>query len=191
MVSTTLFVKNMVCNRCIKVVKEELEKTGLQVEKIKLGEVQINSNNQPDLKQIKAILEENGFELLEDKNIKLTEAIKTLIIKLIHHSEQHELKENYSDIISREIGKDYHFLSNLFSGIEHITIEKYIILQKIEKVKELLIYNEYTLSEIAYRMHYSSAAHLSAQFRQITGLSPTEFRKQNHHDRKPLDSIGN
>ncbi|GAL86533.1 AraC family transcriptional regulator [Sporocytophaga myxococcoides] len=183
-----LYIKNMVCNRCIKVVREELEKLSVNVKDIRLGEVIINSPNEPNMTKIKEVLEENGFELLEDKKIKLVEKIKTLLIDQIHHHEG-ELEVNYSEFLSKEIGKDYHTLSNLFSSIENLTIEKFIILQKIEKVKEYLIYNELTLSELAYKLGYSSVAHLSNQFKQITGFSPSEFKKLKTHQRKPLDGI--
>lgn len=179
----------MVCNRCIRVVKEELEKINLIIEDIQLGEATVASEHNIDLEKIKTVLENSGFELLEDKNVRLIERIKTLVIDLIHHKKGERGNKNYSEIISKEIGKDYHFLSNLFSSIENITIEKFIILQKIERVKELLIYDELTLSEISFRMDYSSVAHLSAQFKQVTGLSPTEFKKLKNRSRKPLDEI--
>ncbi|MBO9701011.1 MAG: helix-turn-helix domain-containing protein [Sporocytophaga sp.] len=183
-----LYIKNMVCNRCIKVVKDELEKLSVNVKDIRLGEVVIDAPKEPEMSKIKEVLEENGFELLEDKKVKLVEKIKTLLIEQIHHHEG-ELDVNYSEFLAKEVGKDYHTLSNLFSSIENLTIEKYIILQKIEKVKEYLIYNELTLSELAYKLGYSSVAHLSNQFKQITGFSSSEFKKLKGHQRKPLDDI--
>jgi AraC-like DNA-binding protein len=180
----------MVCNRCIKVVKDEFEKLNYNVKDIKLGEVVLESNESINIQNIKKVLEENGFELLEDKNVKLIDRIKTFIIEHIHHNKKSEpLKENYSGYISKKIGKDYAYLSHLFSSIEGITIEKYIIHQKLEKVKELLIYDELTLSEIAYRLGYSNVGHLSSQFKQITGMSPSEFKKMLSKDRKSLDEI--
>jgi len=180
----------MVCNRCIKVVKEEFEKIGLTVNTIKLGEAEVSSKKEIVLEPIKKTLQENGFELLEDKNVKLIESIKTLVINAIHHTNKGEhLSENYSDYIAKTVGKDYSYLSHLFSSIENITIEKYIIHQKIERVKELLVYDEMTLSEIAYKLGYSSVGHLSAQFKQITGMSPSEFKKLQNKDRKPLDHL--
>lgn len=178
----------MVCDRCIRVVKEEFEKHGLTVKSIKLGEVEVDGPKEIGISEIREILEKNGFELVEEKSAKLIGQIKNLVIQLVHHNKE-ELKQNYSEILSKEIGKDYHYLSHLFSSVENITIEKYIILQKIEKVKELLIYGELTLSEIGWKMGYSSVSHLSSQFRQVTGMSPTEFKNLKNRDRKPLDKL--
>lgn len=184
-----LHIKNMVCDRCIKVVTEELEKLDLLINNIKLGEAEISSDKEIDLGKVKAVLEKNGFELLEDKSFKIIEKIKTIIIDSIHHKKGKKTHQNYSELISKEIGKDYHYLSTLFSSIENVTIEKYIIHQKIEKVKELLIYDELNLSEIAFQLGYSSVAHLSSQFKQVIGLSPTEFKKQKNRNRSPLDQV--
>jgi AraC family transcriptional regulator len=185
-----IYIKNMVCNRCIKVVQEEFEKLNLLVKDIRLGEAVIEGTEKVNPNKIKEVLEKNGFELLEDKNVKLIEQVKTLVIELIHHNKKGELlKENYSDYISKKIGKDYSYISHLFSSVEGITIEKYIIQQKIEKVKELLIYDELTLSEISYQLGYSSVGHLSSQFKQVTGMSPSEFKKLTSKDRKPLDEV--
>ena len=185
-----IYIKNMVCNRCVKVVKEGLEKIGLEVDYIRAScEAEINSPKEIDPEKIKAVLEENGFELLEDKNHKLIEKVKTLIIDLIDNKKGEKLNQNYSDILSKEIGKDYHTISTLFSSTENITIEKYIILQKIERIKELIVYDELNLSEIAFRLGYSSVAHLSNQFKQVTGMSPSEFKKLRNKDRKPLDRV--
>jgi AraC family transcriptional regulator len=183
-----LYIKNMVCNRCIKVVREELEKLSMKVKDIQLGEAVIEAAEEPDMSKIKEVMEANGFEVLEDKKVKLVEKIKTLLIEQIHHQEG-KFGLNYSEFLSKEIGRDYHSLSQLFSSIENLTIEKFIILQKIEKVKEYLIYNELTLSELAYKLGYSSVAHLSNQFKQVTGFSPSEFKKLKTHQRKPLDGI--
>lgn len=184
-----LFVKNMVCDRCIRVVKEELEKTGFQVGRIVLGEVEVRSETSIDKKKVNDVLMKAGFELLEDKNVKLIEKIKTLVIELVHHASEKNARLNLSDYISKEVGKDYHSLSTLFSQKEGITIEKFFILQKIERVKELLIYGELTLSEISYQLSYSSVAHLSNQFKQVTGLTPSEFRKISS-GRNPIDKVG-
>ncbi|MGZ5302723.1 MAG: helix-turn-helix domain-containing protein [Bacteroidia bacterium] len=190
MALNTIYVKNMVCNRCIRVVKEELESLGYKLQNIQLGEVSIDSGKAIDLNKIREVLAENGFELLEDKKVQLINQIKTLIIDTIHHKILEDFNKNYSDFISQELGKDYTYLSHLFSTQEGITIEKYIIMQKIERVKELLVYDELTLSEISYKMNYSSVAHLSGQFKQVTGLTPTQF-KQNHDTsaRKSLDKV--
>jgi len=184
-----LYIKNMVCDRCVKVVKDELEKLGLTVNKITLGEAEVENPDHIDKTVIAHTLEASGFELLEDKNIRLVERIKTFIIQLIHHSSK-EIQTNFSVLIAKELGKDYHYLSTLFSGIENITIEKFIILQKIEKVKELLIYDELSLSEIAYTLGYSSVSHLSSQFKQVTGFTPSQFKKLKSKTRNPLDKVG-
>lgn len=180
----------MVCNRCIKVVKDELELLNLKVNDIKLGEVTLaGAISHSDLSSIKAKLEENGFELLDDKRAQTIEKIKNVIISLIHHNEPAKLNANFSDLIAEKIGQDYNYLSNLFSSTENLTIEKFIILQRIERVKELLVYNEYTLSEIAYQAGYSSVQHLSAQFKKITGLTPGHFKAIKENRRKGLDEI--
>lgn len=181
----------MVCNRCIKVVNEELLKMGLQVQKIELGKVELL--NEPDTQQlstIKVLLTNNGFDLIDDKKIKTIERIKTLIINAVHYNyEGKTVKSNYSDYISGNIGMDYSYLSALFSSCENTTIEKYTILQKVERVKELVVYNELTLSEIADQMGYSSVQHLSSQFKKITGLTPSHFRQIPKNSRKPIDKI--
>jgi AraC-like DNA-binding protein len=187
----TLHIKNMVCNRCIKVVREELEKLDYTIEKIELGEVVITSTKKKfQLDKIKKSLEENGFELIGSRNANIIERVKILIIKLIHHNST----ENQSDInlhneIIKEAGLSYQYVSSLFSSMEGITIEKFIIHQKIEKVKELIVYDELTLSEIAYRLGYSSVQHLSNQFKKVTGLSPSYFKKLKSKKRKSLDRI--
>jgi len=168
-----LHIKNMVCNRCIKVVKEELEKLGITVLNISLGEVEVlKPINKQSLEKVKNVLLNNGFELIENQKVKLIEAIKKTIIESIYsNSVDNNGKKNFSDLIVEKIGKDYHYLSVLFSSQESITIEQYYILQKIERAKELLKYGELTLSEIAYRLNYSSVQHLSNQFKKVTGFS--------------------
>ena len=187
----TLHIKNMVCNRCIKVVREELEKLNYTVVNIELGEVVITSNKkkfQPG--EIKKSLEENGFEIIDSRNANIIERIKILIIKLIHHSSTENQSDiNLHDEIIKEADLSYQYVSSLFSSMEGITIEKFIIHQKIEKVKELIVYDELTLSEIAYRLGYSSVQHLSNQFKKISGLSPSYFKKLKSKKRKPLDQI--
>jgi AraC family transcriptional regulator len=187
----TLYVKNMVCDRCIRIVKEELEKIGLDVRSIRLGEVVIAANDMPDMVRIRNVLEKNGFELIDDKKVKIIEQIKTLIINLVHHGNSGKSPAiNYSAYIAQEVGHEYHYLSGLFSSIENTTIEKYLILQKIERVKELLVYNEMTLSEIAYQMGYSSVQHLSNQFKKVTGFTPSYFKTIKENKRIPLDKVG-
>ena len=149
--STHLYIKNMVCNRCIKVVKDELENIGLLVEEIKLGEVRVDGPIDPDvMKVVKDKLNENGFALLDDKKAQIVEKIKSVVIDLVRQSENDRPKMNYSHIIAERVGYDYNYLSTLFSSMESLTIERYTILQRIERVKELLVYDEHTLSEIAF-----------------------------------------
>jgi AraC-like DNA-binding protein len=192
MKTTHLAVKNMVCDRCIGVLTRELQKEGFSVIKTKLGEVEIATHiGQEDLEKIKKILKINGFELVEDRKQKVVEQIKTLVIEIIHRNlEATPLLMNYSDYLSKKLGFDYSYLSMLFSSHEGITIEKYIILQKIERVKELLSYGELTLSEIAYQMNYSSVQHLSNQFKKVTGISPSAYKQQKNKVRKGLDEVG-
>lgn len=186
----TLYVKNMVCGRCIRIVKEELEKVGLDVRSIQLGEVVVAANRKPDFSEIRRVLQENGFELIDDKKVRIIEQIKTLIISLVHHGKGRKSPTvNYSEYIAAELGYDYHHLSTLFSSIENTTIEKYIIHQKIERVKELLVYNESSLSEIAYEMGYSSVQHLSNQFKKVTGFTPSYFKTIKENKRRPLDQV--
>ncbi len=187
----TLHIKNMVCNRCIKVVKEEMEKLNYRVEKIELGEVVISSDKDKfNLEKIKIALEENGFELFDSRNANIIESIKILIINSIHHQSIESFSDiNLSNEIVNETGLSYQYVSSLFSATEGITIEKFIISQKIEKVKELIVYDELTLSEMAYNLGYSSVQHLSNQFKKITGLTPTYFKRLKKKKRKPLDKI--
>jgi len=181
----------MVCNRCIKVVREELEKLDYTIKKIELGEVVLTSDKKKfQLDKIKKSLEENGFEVIDSRNANIIERVKILIIKLIHHnSTENQSDINLHDEIINEAGLSYQYVSSLFSSMEGITIEKFIIHQKIEKVKELIVYDELILSEIAYRLGYSSVQHLSNQFKRITGLSPSYFKKLKSKKRKPLDRI--
>lgn len=187
--TTVLFVKNMVCNRCIKVVRDELQKLGHDVRSITLGEVVIAG--EPDMAKIGDMLKENGFELLEDQRKHTIEKIKQAVLKLVRRdAEQNPVALKTSEFIAREVGKDYHSLSTLFSSIENITIEQYVILQRIELVKELLKYGELTLNEISYKLGYSSVAHLSNQFKKVTGMTPTLFKRMVGNIRTPLDKVG-
>ena len=173
----------MVSLRCKMMVKEELKKVGLKHTSIDLGVVEImESTTQTQLEQLRKNLLMSGLELLEDKKSILIEKIKNVIIEMIHHSDEVP-KVNYSDHISEKLGYDYTYLANTFSEVKGITIQQFIIINKIEKVKELLLYDELMLSEIAYKLHYSSVAHLSNQFKKITGLTPT-FYKQLKEKRK-------
>lgn len=186
----TLHIKNMVCNRCIRVVTEELNMLGLQVKSVELGEAVIEDKfNEKNLDKISKVLTENGFELIDNRKGQLIDNIKTAIIELIHHQKEKSEHVNFSDYLSKEVGYDYSYLSNLFSSVEGTTIEKYIIHQKIEKAKELLVYDELTLSEISWQLGYSSVQHLSRQFKKITGLTPSHFKKVKENRRKPLDEV--
>lgn len=189
----TLYIKNMVCNRCIAAVKQELEHQGLHPEVVSLGEATIAEQQLSDEQQtsLDAALVRLGFERIDDRKGRLIEAIKKSIIQKIHHTNKIDLKLNWSTVLAEEMHYEYNYLSNLFSSMEGITLEQYIIRQKIEKVKELLFYDELTLSEIADRLGYSSVAHLSNQFKKVTGLTPSEMKRTRGSDskRKPLDSI--
>lgn len=179
----------MVCDRCILVIKEQLEKAGISYGNVQLGEVDIDAAPTPEqLDQLNKNLTALGFELLDDKKEKLVEKIKNIIIALIHRNEDGNNKK-LSAILEERLQLDYHYLSNLFSSTEGITIEKYTIRQRIERVKELLTYNELSLSEIADQMDYSSVQHLSQQFKKETGLTPSKFRELKDNIRKPLDKV--
>jgi len=187
---TTLHVKNMVCDRCIRVIKEEFSALGLEMSSIELGKIVLARAPTPvELDSIRTRLLKNGFALAEDKKVQAVERIKTLIIELIQKDKLEELDANISVYLAKELGKEYGYLSQLFSTIENYTIEKFFILQKIERVKEWLVYNDFTLSEIAYKLRYSSTAHISNQFKQITGMTPSEFKALKSHPRKPLDRV--
>jgi YesN/AraC family two-component response regulator len=184
-----LHIKNMVCNRCKMVVKNELEQLGFKPVSVELGEVQLPQtidSAQKELVQQK--LKALGFDLIDDKKSRLIEQIKTHLITLVQQH-NNELKVNLSDYLSSKLAHDYNSLSNLFSEVEGTTIEKYFIVQKIEKVKELLVYDELSLSEIAHLMNYSSVAYLSNQFKKVTGLSPSHFKNIGSVKRKPLDEV--
>ncbi len=180
----------MVCNRCIKVVKDEFAKLGIEVVRIELGQVDVISPlNSTKLSEVRDMLDNNGFELIDDKKSKLIDRIKTLIIEKIHQHNESSSAINSSEFISKEIAYDYSYLSHLFSSVEGITIEKYMINQKIEKAKELLAYNQLTLSEIADSLGYRSVQHLSSQFKKVTGLTPSHFKKLKDNRRLPLDEV--
>ncbi|SHG62750.1 AraC-type DNA-binding protein [Chryseolinea serpens] len=189
----TIHVKNMVCNRCITVVEQELKSLGLHPEKIALGEVELKetSLSEDQQKQLDAALIKNGFERIDDRKARIIEHVKNTIIQKIHHTDRVSRKFNWSKVLADEAHYEYNYLSNLFSSMEGITLEQYIIRQKIERVKELLFYDELTLSEIADKLGYSSVAHLSAQFKKLTGLTPSELKKSRaiEHPRKPLDAV--
>lgn len=171
------------------VVKDIIEKTGVEPVSVNLGDVELKeplTDNQ--LEHISNKLEEVGFEILTDQKKQVIEKIKAAVVKYIQ-VEEIDTAYNFSDLLSSSLNKEYSYLSKLFSEAEGITIEKYIIDQKIERVKELLVYGELTLSEISYKLGYSSVAHLSSQFKKVTGFNPSDFRKLKDHHRKPLDKV--
>ena len=185
----TLHIKNMVCKRCIMVVKEQLERLGLHPVSVELGiAVLPDKVTDETCLAVKAALEPLGFELMDDKKLQVVEQVKDAIIELVHYSDS-SLKVNLSDYLAGKFNRDYSVLSKLFSEITHTTIEKYLIAQKIERAKELLVYGELALNEIADKLNYSSAAYLSAQFKRITGLTPGYFKKLKENKRKPLDEV--
>jgi len=185
-----LRIKNMVCNRCKWVVKTELEKLGHEVMVVNLGEVELkNEVSADELQNIENKLQEFGFELISDKSSVLIEQIKTLIIELVQKPDELE-KQNLSQYLSQQMHKDYSALSKLFSEVTGITIEQYFILQKIERAKELIVYDELSLTQIAWELGYSSVAHLSSQFKKVTGLTPRHFKNLKHKQRNSLDEIG-
>lgn len=185
-----LYIKYMVSNRCKMVVKEELRQLGLHFIVVDLGEVEIMEELNPEqLEQVRTALRNSGLELMDDRKAVLIEKIKHVITEMIHYTEESP-KMNYSDLISEKLGYDYTYLSNLFSEVKGITIQQFIILHKIERVKELLIYEELNLTEISYRLHYSSVAHLSNQFKKVTGLSPTHFKQLKERKRSPIEELG-
>jgi AraC family transcriptional regulator len=188
----SLRIKNMVCDRCKRVVRDELEELGLSVQYVELGEVEL-TDLLPDsrLDSVRNALKANGFELLDDKQQTLAEQIKVLLINEVQYeaNQRHE-GETTSAFLARKMGYDYSYLSSLFSTETGQTIEHYLIQLRIEKVKEWLQYNELTVAEIAFRLGYSSSQHLSNQFRQATGQTPGQFRKNQQTRRQALDKVG-
>lgn len=184
------YIKNMVCNRCIMVVRQVFESLDYPPVHISLGEVETATPIENDeLDSLREKLTGFGFELIDDTKSQLIEKIKILVIELIRYKNEVEMKVNYSAYIESKLNKDYNYLSNLFSDVTGVTIEKYIINQKIERVKELLVYDELTLSEIAWKLGYSSVSALSAQFKKVTGLTPKHFKHIKDDKRIPLDKV--
>ena len=184
-----IIIKNMVCPRCIEVVSDIFVDMGFSVVDVKLGKVSILGEMSIDQKEVlKKRLLEKGFVLLDDKHSQLITKIKSMIIQEIHYAEEHSLL-NFSMILKEKLHYDYAYLSRLFSAVEGQTIEHFVLAQKVEKVKELLTYDELNLSEIAFQMNYSSSAHLSAQFKKVTGMTPSAFKKMLNRERKFLDDL--
>lgn len=186
-----LYIKNMVCNRCIMVVKQELENLGLNPIHVTMGEAVLKKNpSVKKMQQLNSRLFQLGFEILDDQKQKQIEKIKSLLIRKVQSGDVEE-HFSISEYLSTALHKEYSYISRLFSEVEGITVEQFFILQKTEKVKELLVYGEQNLSEISFLLGYSSVAHLSAQFKKVTGLTPSQFKKIGSTNRKSLDSVQN
>ena len=184
-----LYIKNMVCDRCKMMVRQELKKAGLSPETVELGEVEFSQELTPQqIKTVEEALTPLGFELIDDRKSRLIEQIKKAVIELVYYTEEMP-KVNLSAYLAQKLHYEYSHLSTLFSSIEGITLEKYFIAQKIERVKELLVYDELTLSEIAFQMGYSNVAHLSNQFKKVTGLTPSYFKIIGHSKRNTIDKV--
>jgi AraC-like DNA-binding protein len=181
----------MVSNRCKIAVKEELKKLGLHFMVVDLGEVEIMESISSDQREeLKANLLSSGLELMDDKRAMLIEKIKNVIIEVVHHSDE-VIKVNFSNYLSEKLNHDYTYLANLFSEVQGTTIEQFLISHKVERIKELIIYGELNITEIAWKMNYSSVAHLSNQFKKVTGLSPSHFKQLKDKRRSPIEDIGN
>jgi len=184
------FIKNMVCNRCIMVVQQVFEELGNPPVHLSLGDVETAfSFQENEVEELRSKLHHFGFELIDDIRSQLIDKIKTIIIEMIRYKKEEQTRVNHSRYIESKLIRDYTYLSNLFSEVTGVTIEKYIINQKIELVKELLVYDELTLSQIADELGYSSVAYLSAQFKKVTGLTPGHFKLVRDNKRKPLDEV--
>jgi len=179
----------MVCLRCKMVVKSELEKLGLHYITVELGEADIKEDiSAEQLDKLSRALKKTGLELMDDKKSILVEKIKTIIIELVHYTDE-QIKTNLSDYLSEKLNYNYTYLANLFSEVKGTTVEKFYLTHKIEKVKELLVYDELNLTEIADKLHYSSVAHLSTQFKKITGLTPSHFKNLRNKRRNTLGNV--
>jgi AraC family transcriptional regulator len=189
MTTTVLHIKNMVCPRCISTVTRVLQEAGLQVGEVKLGEARIQAEPAPDYEQLNAVLKKEGFEVIYDREKQLSESIKNTLIDYLEHYQTQYEPVTTSVFLSEKLHLPYQQLSKIFSRQEGITIEKYFIKLKIEKVKELLSYNQLTLSEIAYQLKYSSVQHLSNQFRKVTGISVSDYKQQAAASRTSLDAL--
>jgi AraC-like DNA-binding protein len=181
----------MVSNRCKMAVKDELKKLGLHFIVVDLGEIEIMETISVEQRaQLKIDLLQSGLELMDDKRAVLIERIKAVIVEMVHHTEE-PIKINFSVFLSEKLNHDYTYLANLFSEVQGTTIEQFIISHKIERIKELIIYGELNITEIAWKMNYSSVAHLSNQFKKVTGLSPSHFKQLKDKRRIPIEEIGN
>ncbi|MDD3323203.1 MAG: AraC family transcriptional regulator [Paludibacter sp.] len=184
-----LYIKYMVSNRCKMAVKDELKKLGLHFILVELGEVDIMETITLEQRNaLKLGLIDSGLELMDDKRAVLIEKIKNAVIEMVHYSDE-VIKTNFSDYLSEKLNHDYTYLANLFSEVQGITIEHFIINHKIERIKELIIYDELNITEIAWKMNYSSVAHLSNQFKKVTGLSPSHFKQLKNKRRNQIEDI--
>lgn len=187
--TTKLYIKYMVSIRCKMMVKSELEKLGLLYGIVELGDVEVIGSITAEQRiKLKTALQKSGLELMDDQRAMLIEKIKNVIVEMVHYSDEVP-KTNFSDYLSEKLHYDYTYLSNIFSEVTGTTIEKFIIAHKIERVKELLLYDELNLSEISYKLNYSSVAHLSNQFKKVTGLTPTFFKHLKRKRRNTLDNV--
>ncbi|RNI26148.1 helix-turn-helix domain-containing protein [Rufibacter latericius] len=184
-----VYIKNMVCPRCIATVTEVLTQQGLAVQEVKLGEAVVTANEEPDASALSAALQAHGFELLQEKEEQLTNLIKTTLLEYQRHLEEEYQPITTSVYLADKLGMSYQHLSKVFSQHTGTTIEKHLIRLKIERVKELISYGELTLSEIAFRLQYSSVQHLSNQFKKVTGISVTDYKKNPTVERRPLDNL--
>ena len=184
-----LYIKYMVSVRCKMMVKEELKKLGLHFIVVDLGEVEIMEDLLPEQREeLRLALLRSGLELMDDRKAVLIEKVKNLIIEMVHYADELP-KVNYSDYIAEKLNHDYTYLSNIFSEVKGITIQQFIIVHKIERIKELIIYDELNITEIAWKMNYSSVAHLSNQFKKVTGLTPSHFKQLKDKRRTPIEDI--
>ena len=185
-----LFIKYMISNRCKMVVKEVLKELGIHFVFVDLGEIDIMENLTPEqYLLLKTALLDSGLELMDDRKGVLIEKIKKVIIEMVHNSDEF-IKVNFSDYLSEKLNFDYTYMSNIFSEVQGMTIQQFIIINKIERIKELILYNEMNLTEISYQLNYSSVAHLSSQFKKITGYTPSHFKQLKNQKRLAIEDIG-
>ena len=184
-----LYIKNMVCDRCKTAIRQELEKAHITTMAVTLGEVEVKEPvSKTRIQEFSKAIAALGFELIEDRTARIISQIKSKAVEFVHYSGKNRLS-NFSTYVAEKLNKDYSTLSNLFSQVEGITLEHYLILQKIERIKELLVYDEPSIQQIADQLGYSSVQHLSTQFKKITGLTPSHFRKVGSQKRNTLDRV--
>ncbi len=185
-----IHIKYMVSSRCKMLVKAELDKLGLEYAQVELGEVELKKPiNQGQYAELQSSLMKSGLELIEDKKAILADKIRVAVVELVHYSDDMS-KVNFADYISQKLGHQYSYLTTIFSEVTNMTIEQYVIIHKVERAKELLLYGDLNLTEISHKLRYSSLAHLSAQFKKVTGMTPTQFKKLKEHTRRTtLESL--